>query len=81
MYKRQLHRFGPGSLPGLLACLLHTDAGFAPKLFPAAALHLSLLADPQQRLIRVAVYTQNVFLIIRVENYCTCLLYTSCGSC
>ena len=32
------------SLPGLLACLLHADAGFAPKLFPAAALHLSLLA-------------------------------------
>ena len=39
-----LHRFGPGSLPGLLACLLHADAGFAPKLFPVAALHLSLLA-------------------------------------
>ena len=32
------------------------------------------LADPQQRLIRVAVYTQNVFLIIRVENYCTAQL-------
>lgn len=29
------------------------------------------LSDPQQRLIRVAVYTQNMFLIIRVENYCT----------
>ena len=28
----------------------------------------------QQRLIRVAVYTQNVFLIIRVENYCTAQL-------
>ena len=32
------------SVDGLLACLLHADAGFAPKLFPAAALHLSLLA-------------------------------------
>ena len=32
------------------------------------------LADPQQRLIRVAVYTQNVFLIIRVENSCTAQL-------
>ena len=32
------------SVDGLLACLLHADAGFTPKLFPAAALHLSLLA-------------------------------------
>ena len=39
------------------------------------------LADPQQRLIRVAVYTQNVFLIIRVENYCTAQLSVVDGEC